>query len=171
MNLPVLSRERQGALASDPGGCSLQRPNASFEADMQSATSRLPRLLGSKGLNDGLIMALSMGSAGGLDYAVSLLAGRWLVPAEYGVFIAVAAVMQVLAQLTNTIRNVVAFYTAELSSRHDTSQGVASFVRRAWRWGWRWRCGRLFCRRNRSCPTRLRYIRLGTRGIPRRLCR
>src|SRR5690242_20771459 len=83
-------------------------------------------------------MAIAMGLAGGLDYAVSLLAGRWLVPVEYGVFIAVAAVMQVLAQLTNTIRNVVAFYTAELSSRRDSPQAVAGFAQRVWRWGWRW---------------------------------
>ena len=57
-------------------------------------------------------------------------------PVEYGVFIAVAAVMQVLAQLTNAIRNVVAFYTAELSLQKDGSQRVGAFVQRAWRWGW-----------------------------------
>jgi O-antigen/teichoic acid export membrane protein len=83
-------------------------------------------------------MAVSMVVAGGLDYAVSVLAGRWLVPIEYGIFIAVAAVMQVLAQLTNAIRNVVAFYAAELSVHHDDSLGVGAFVQRVWRWGWRW---------------------------------
>jgi O-antigen/teichoic acid export membrane protein len=83
-------------------------------------------------------MAVTMGLAGGLDYAVSVLAGRWLVPVEYGIFIAVAAVLQVLAQLTNTIRNVVAFYAAELSAKRDSSQGVGAFVQSAWRWGWKW---------------------------------
>ncbi|HVS88093.1 MAG TPA: hypothetical protein VHF01_07705 [Candidatus Acidoferrum sp.] len=83
-------------------------------------------------------MAITMVLAGGLDYAVSVLAGRWLVPIEYGIFIAVAAILQVLAQLTNTIRNVVAFYTAELSVQRDASQGVGAFVQRVWRWGWRW---------------------------------
>lgn len=83
-------------------------------------------------------MAVAMALAGVLDYAVNVVAGRWLVPVEYGVFIAVAAVMQVLAQLTNAIRNVVAFYTAELSLHHDESQRVRAFVQRAWGWGWRW---------------------------------
>jgi O-antigen/teichoic acid export membrane protein len=90
------------------------------------------------GVRHSLVMAVAMILAGGLDYAVSVLAGRWLVPIEYGIFIAVAAVMQVLAQLTNAIRNVVAFYTAELSADHSHSQGVGAFLHRAWRWGWRW---------------------------------
>jgi len=98
----------------------------------------LLKLLRSKGLSDSIVMALAMGLAGALDYAVSLLAGRWLVPVEFGVFVAVAAVMQVLAQLTNTIRNVVAFYTAGLTSSRGSSPELAGFLRTAWRWGWRW---------------------------------
>jgi O-antigen/teichoic acid export membrane protein len=99
---------------------------------------RLLTFLRSIGLRDSLVMAVTMALAGGLDYAVSVLAGRWLVPVEYGIFIAVAAVLQVLAQLTNTIRNVVAFYAAELSAKRDSSGGVAAFVQSAWRWGWKW---------------------------------
>jgi O-antigen/teichoic acid export membrane protein len=76
--------------------------------------------------------------AGGLDYGVGVLAGRWLVPVEFGIFIAVGAVVQVVSQLTNTIRNVVAFYTAGLSLHGDGTGGVGAFVQRAWRWGWRW---------------------------------
>ena len=109
-----------------------------MSAAKQTWIARLLKLLASKGVSDSLIMAAAMGVAGALDYAVSLLAGRWLVPVEYGVFIAVAAVMQVLAQLTNTIRNVVAFYTAELSSGPEASERAAGFFQRAWRWGWRW---------------------------------
>lgn len=102
------------------------------------ALARAFTVLRSIGVRDSLVMAVAMGFAGVLDYAVNVVAGRWLVPVEYGVFIAVAAVMQVLAQLTNAIRNVVAFYTAELSLNRDGSQGVGAFVQRAWRWGWRW---------------------------------
>src|SRR6266705_1897912 len=103
-----------------------------------SAWTRLLTLFRSMGVRDSLVMAMAMGLAGVLDYAVNVVAGRWLVPIEYGVFIAVAAVMQVLAQLTNAIRNVVAFYTAEVSLHRDGAQGVSAFVQRAWRWGWRW---------------------------------
>jgi O-antigen/teichoic acid export membrane protein len=83
-------------------------------------------------------MAVAMALAGGLDYGVSVLAGRWLVPVEYGIFIAVAAILQVLAQLTNTIRNVVAFYAAELSAQRNASRGLAAFVQSSWQWSCLW---------------------------------
>jgi O-antigen/teichoic acid export membrane protein len=111
---------------------------APLQVERGATTARLLKFLRSIGLRDSLVMAITMALAGGLDYAVSVLAGRWLVPVEYGVFIAVAAVMQVLAQLTNTIRNVVAFYAAELSAKRDSARGVAAFVQSAWRWGWKW---------------------------------
>ncbi len=138
MSLPVTSPEQPPAQNSDITGSQIRGPHTSFKADKQAVTTRLLKLLASKGFSDSLVLAAAMGVAGGLDYAVSLLAGRWLVPVEFGVFVAVAAVMQVLAQLTNTIRNVVAFYTAELTSRCETSQHLAAFLQRAWRWGWRW---------------------------------
>lgn len=112
--------------------------SASLPAEKSGGWARMLISLRSVGVRDSLVMAAAMGLAGVLDYAVNVLAGRWLVPIEYGVFIAVAAVMQVLAQLTNAIRNVVAFYTAELSLHRDESQAVGAFVQRAWRWGWRW---------------------------------
>lgn len=119
--------------------CAVQSPaNTSLEAGDRPAVMRTRTFLRSVGVRDSLVMAVAMSLAGVLDYAVSVLAGRWLVPTEYGVFIAVAAVMQVLAQLTNTIRNVVAFYTAKLSLQREGSRGVGAFVQRVWRWGWRW---------------------------------
>lgn len=122
-----------------PSEYSVRRPaDASSESGSGTATARALKFLRSMGVRDSLVMAVAMVLAGGLDYAVSVLAGRWLVPIEYGIFIAVAAVMQVLAQLTNAIRNVVAFYTAELSLKRDGSQGVGAFVQRVMRWGWRW---------------------------------
>lgn len=117
------------AVASPVSGPSLEKLNA---------LTRALTLLRSIGVRDSLVMAIAMGMAGVLDYAVNVVAGRWLVPVEFGVFIAVAAVIQVLAQLTNAIRNVVAFYTAELSLHRDEPRGVNAFVQRAWRWGLRW---------------------------------
>ncbi len=123
----------------DPGNCSVPSlAIASLKDERGATTVRLLTFLRSIGVRDSLVMAVTMALAGGLDYAVSVLAGRWLVPVEYGIFIAVAAVLQVLAQLTNTIRNVVAFYAAELSAKRDSSQGVGAFVQSAWRWGWKW---------------------------------
>lgn len=123
----------------EPGQCAVQSPAAvPLGTANGTAKERALKFVRSIGVRDSLVMAIAMVLAGGLDYAVSVLAGRWLVPIEYGIFIAVAAVMQVLAQLTNAIRNVVAFYTAELSAHHSQSQDVGAFVQRAWRWGWQW---------------------------------
>jgi O-antigen/teichoic acid export membrane protein len=119
--------------------CAVQKDtNCPLEAGRGSIIGRALKFARSMGVRDSVVMAVAMVLAGGLDYGVSVMAGRWLVPIEYGVFIAVAAVMQVLAQLTNTIRNVVAFYTAELSLQRERSQSVGAFVQRAWRWSWRW---------------------------------
>ncbi len=124
---------------SDPTPCAVPPSvEASPIAESNSVMTRALTFFRSIGVRHSLVMAVAMVLAGGLDYAVSVLAGRWLVPIEYGIFIAVAAVMQVLAQLTNAIRNVVAFYTSELSVQHHQSVGLSAFVQRAWRWGWQW---------------------------------
>ena len=135
MSVPVIL-ESGPTVQEIPKGCSI-RPAAS-DGRYPNMRVRILTLLRSIGVRDGLMMAVAMALAGGLDYGVSVLAGRWLEPAEYGIFIAVAAILQVLAQVTNTIRNVVAFYTAELSARVDAKQGVSAFVRSVWRWGWKW---------------------------------
>ncbi|PYU09995.1 MAG: hypothetical protein DMG37_21715, partial [Acidobacteria bacterium] len=57
-----------------------------------NALTRVLTVLRSIGVRDSLVMAVALGLAGVLDYAVNVVAGRWLVPVEYGVFIAVAAV-------------------------------------------------------------------------------
>jgi O-antigen/teichoic acid export membrane protein len=125
--------------SSEPSPVAIASPaSVPLPMERSGAFARALTFLRSMGVRDSLVMAVAMGLAGMLDYAVNVVAGRWLVPIEYGVFIAVAAVMQVLAQLTNAIRNVVAFYTAELSLQRDESQAVGTFVLRAWRWGWRW---------------------------------
>ena len=95
-------------------------------------------LFRSVGIRHGVIMWAAMILAGGLDYAVNVLAGRWLLPVEFGIFVCVAAILQVLLYLAISIRNVVAFYTAELSSQSDSFNQVGAFVQRAWRWAWQW---------------------------------
>ena len=82
--------------AQDPGPseCSVQRPaKASLKAGRGTTTERLLTFVRSIGVRDSLVMAVAMALAGGLDYGVSVLAGRWLVPVEYGIFIAVAAIL------------------------------------------------------------------------------
>jgi O-antigen/teichoic acid export membrane protein len=99
----------------------------------------LNALSGSLGIRDGVIMSGAVVLAGGLDYAVNVLAGRWLQPLEFGIFVCVAAILQVLLYLSIAIRNVVAFYTANLSAQSDSFNEVGAFLQRAWRWAWQ--CG------------------------------
>ena len=99
---------------------------------------RLRALWGSPGVRRSLILAVAMVLAGGLDYGLNVLTGRWLPPSEYGVFVAVAAILQVLVYLTNAIRNVVAFYAAEIGASTGARASVGAFLYRAWNWGWRW---------------------------------
>ena len=98
----------------------------------------LHALFRSIGIRHGLIMSAALTLAGGLDYAVNVLAGRWLQPVEFGIFVCVAAILQVLVYLAVAIRNVVAFYTANLSVERDSLNQVGAFVQRAWRWAWKW---------------------------------
>jgi O-antigen/teichoic acid export membrane protein len=95
-------------------------------------------LFRSVAIRHGLFMWAALILAGGLDYAVNILAGRWLQPVEYGIFVCVAAILQVLVYLSITIRNVVAYYTASLSVESDSLEQVGAFVQRAWRWAWQW---------------------------------
>src|SRR5260370_12153262 len=100
--------------------------------------ARLHWLLRSVGMRHGLIMGASMVLAGVCDYGVNVVAGRRLQPVEYGIFISVTAILQILVLLSIAIRIVVAFYTAELSVQGDSDNRVGAFVRRVWRWAWEW---------------------------------
>jgi O-antigen/teichoic acid export membrane protein len=139
MNVSTVLPSRPSAQNPGASEYSVQRPaKASLIEGRGTAIARAFTFLQSMGARDSLVMAVAMVLAGGFDYGVNVLAGRWLVPVEYGIFIAVAAILQVLTQLTNTIRNVVAFYIAELSAKRDASVGVGAFVQSVWRWGWHW---------------------------------
>ena len=100
--------------------------------------ARLCTLLRSVGVRHGLIMGVSMVMAGALDYAVNVVAGRWLEPTDYGVFISVTAILQILVLFTVAIRTVVAFYVSEINARPDSADRVGGLVQRSWRWAWRW---------------------------------
>ena len=83
-----------------------------------------------------MIMAASMIVAGGLDYSVSVVAGRWLDPVDFGVFVSVTAMLQILILLSTAIRMVVAVRTAELAAQGDGR--VGAYVRYVRRWSLQW---------------------------------
>ncbi len=100
-------------------------------------TSRLHEFL-NRGSVQGTMMAAAMVVAGGFDALVSIAAGRMLVKEQFAVFIAVVAMIQVLVNVTNVIRTVVAYYTAEFTAEAGGVARVNAFLHRAWSWSWRW---------------------------------
>jgi O-antigen/teichoic acid export membrane protein len=100
-------------------------------------TSRLHEFL-NRGSVQGTMMAAAMVVAGGFDALVSIAAGRMLVKEQFAVFIAVVALIQVLVNVTNVIRTVVAYYTAEFTAEVGGATRVNAFLHRAWSWSWRW---------------------------------
>lgn len=94
--------------------------------------------LRSSGARGGVVMAASMVLAGAMDYAVNVVAGRWLGPPEFGVFVSVTALMQVALTLTLAIRVVVAFHTAGITAQPGSASRAGAFMRRVARWSWRW---------------------------------
>ncbi|BDG07432.1 lipopolysaccharide biosynthesis protein [Anaeromyxobacter paludicola] len=100
--------------------------------------SRSRSLLRSGGAWHGLVLSGSMVLAGGLDYVVNVVAGRWLAPAEFGVFVSVMAVVQVVTLFTIAIRMVVAYQVSTIGVGAEGAGRVAAFGRAAWDWAWRW---------------------------------
>jgi O-antigen/teichoic acid export membrane protein len=99
---------------------------------------RMRTPLRSAGMKHSLIIEPAMILAGGLDYAVNVVAGRWLGPLDYGIFISVTAILQVLLLLSIAIRMVVALYIAELSAQSESLNRVGALVQRVWKWAWGW---------------------------------
>lgn len=95
-------------------------------------------VVNSVGARQGMLMAAATLLAGGFDYLVNVLIGRMLLPTQFAVFVAVTALLQVVVHVTNVIRNVVAFYTAELTVQPDAAAKIPPFLRRRWRWAWQW---------------------------------
>lgn len=105
---------------------------------VEARGSLLQRIWRSNLARHGIILTSAMVLTGALDYAVNLVVGRWLAPVEFGEFISVMAVVQLLTLLGIAIRMVVAFNVAEITAGVNFWPGVADFVQDAWRWAWRW---------------------------------
>ncbi len=90
------------------------------------------------GLTQGAFMAGAMVVAGGFDYLVNIVVGRRLVPTEFFVFVTVTAIVQIMVQVTNVIRTVVAYYTAESTVLPESQARIGVQLGRSWRWAWRW---------------------------------
>ncbi|MFO7536844.1 MAG: hypothetical protein R6X32_02155 [Chloroflexota bacterium] len=99
---------------------------------------RAQRVMTSMGARQGVIMAGATLVAGGFDYLVNVVIGRMLLPTEFSIFIAVTALLQVAVHVANVIRNVVAFYTAELTVQPNATAKIGVFLQRRWRWVLRW---------------------------------
>lgn len=100
-------------------------------------TARVQEFL-DRGSVQGAMMAGAMVVAGGFDALVSIFAGRMLIKEQFAVFIAVVALIQVLVNVTNVIRTVTAYYTAEFTTEEGGAARVNAFFHRNWSWAWRW---------------------------------
>lgn len=99
---------------------------------------RLRSLLRSPDTRDGVIMTAATVLAGGFDYLVLVVAGVLLSNPAAIAFLAVMNLLKIAEQVTWVIRNVVAYYTAELAVQSEAQTRIGQFVRSRWRWAWRW---------------------------------
>jgi O-antigen/teichoic acid export membrane protein len=91
-----------------------------------------------RGSVQGALMAGAMVVAGGFDALVSIAAGRMLLKEQFAIFVAVTALIQIMVNVTNVIRNVVAYYTAEFTVDTLAMSRIRTFFQRGWSWAWRW---------------------------------
>jgi len=101
-------------------------------------TSRLQTLIRSGDARDGALMAGATLIAGAFDYLVLLVAGLLLPNAAAIAFLAVMNLLKIAEQATWVIRNVAAYYTAELAIHPEAQARIGAFLRDRWRWAWRW---------------------------------
>lgn len=107
---------------------------------MANLTNRARGVLPARfaGLTQGAFMAVAMVVAGGFDYMVNIVVGRWLEPTEFFVFVTVAALVQIMIQMTNVIRTITAYYTAESTVLPESKERIGVLLNRNWRWARRW---------------------------------
>ncbi len=99
---------------------------------------RIKSLLFSADARDGILMAAATIVAGGFDYLVLVVAGLLLSNPAAIAFLAVMNLLKIAEQVTWVIRNVIAYYTAELAVKADAAAKIGQFVSSRWRWAWRW---------------------------------
>lgn len=99
---------------------------------------RVKTLLYSADTRDGVVMMVATVLAGGFDYLVLVVAGLLLSDPAAIAFLAVMNLLKIMEQVTWVIRNVVAYYTAELAIQAEAQRRIGQFVGSRWRWAWRW---------------------------------
>lgn len=99
---------------------------------------RLNQLLRTRDLWDSVIMTGGTLLAGVLDYGFNVAAGRMLIPVEYSILVSVLSILQILLHVTNVIRNIAAYYTAEIAVQTGGAAQIGPFFWRGLRWAWRW---------------------------------
>ena len=99
---------------------------------------RIKSLARSRDALDGVVMAGATVVAGGFDYLVLVAAGLLLSDLEAIAFLAVMNVLKIAEQLTWVIRNVVAYYAAEIAFLPEAQTRIGAFLRGRWRWAWQW---------------------------------
>jgi hypothetical protein len=87
---------------------------------------------------DGVVMAGASLVSGGFAYLVLVAAGLLLDDAAAIAFLAVMNLLKIAEQVTWVIRNVVAYYTAELALESQSVPLIGAFLRNRWRWAWLW---------------------------------
>lgn len=87
---------------------------------------------------DGLVMAGASLISGAFAYMVLVAAGLLLDDASAIAFLAVMNLLKIAEQVAWVIRNVVAYYTAELAIGAEPVRRIGAFVRQRWRWAWLW---------------------------------
>lgn len=87
---------------------------------------------------DGVVMAGASLLSGGFAYLVLVAAGLLLDDAAALAFLAVMNLLKIAEQVTWVIRNVVAYYTAELAIEPQSLPRIGAFLRNRWRWAWLW---------------------------------
>lgn len=87
---------------------------------------------------DGLVMAGASLISGGFAYLVLVAAGLLLDDTAAIAFLALMNVLKIGEQITWVIRNVVAYYTAELALQPEATARIGAFLHGRWRWAWLW---------------------------------
>lgn len=99
---------------------------------------RLRAILRSADALDGLIMATASLLSGLFAYLVLVAASLLLPESEAIAFLAVMNMLKIAEQILWVLRNVMAYYMAELAIGSEAKPRMAVFFRQRWRWAWGW---------------------------------